>query len=772
MNYLKKIFFWILFPFAACLNAQTVNEFIAMGDAALRNGDLQAARQAYTQARVISPDNPDANFMRALTLIGDLFENPTSKIENTLQSWEINYNRDLYEIATKKILVVIDQNSFRSFASEALQDFYDVEDWYAGSQGIPTLNALQAYDAIIWDLGDQGAAGGNGGSLNSTKESLLTQFLDNGGQLLLVGSNVLDSASPNFRSNTLHVGTFAAGAGGEPLSGFSGDPITDGMAQRLFPKSGNADTLTVASGAIQIFSDPSGAGRGLRYEDTASGGRLVVLPDSFINYLPRINGEVKQEYEVWGTNMANPDENQLRSPESFPEVFTRLGESSTTDTFPIDIEENPFNYFLIRTRGGDRASRIDAVQGFSDVMNKFYAPSTHLNVLDVDNIGSTSEPDNKFGILGPIEDRTQDFQFSTLEGYIFIDAFEDSLTNIMVHTVDGDPWPWDAPNNGETLLERSLDWFGVPKDLSVPSQIPETALSVNDTFDEFGSDLKDRIDLILQDHLSRVESAGTSWRKTITPDMVPPGFRGTQNLTFNHNDILAAQAGLNFINFAFNFLRGYDLNISYSQVTDSDFQLTDNYWNTEATSFFTARSSASFSAAKDSIIAGVGKEIDGITALQASPNNGTPVGIVDFDENSLNDFQEVKDILDQVLLSFMGSTLISHKDIDPIMVNLENLFDTPLDRTDIEDFTFDNGDNIEDVGENEFDFDSWMDPQINGIFPEQTKKAQWYSYITGLEGVPILVTNNDMGGAQINWGSDFFVTKSGGDPETFDLDFK
>jgi hypothetical protein len=71
-------------------------EPLATGDQALRDGSLSAAHAAYGEALKADPASPDANLMRAATLLGDLFENPGTNLSSVLDSFKVSYVHDIY----------------------------------------------------------------------------------------------------------------------------------------------------------------------------------------------------------------------------------------------------------------------------------------------------------------------------------------------------------------------------------------------------------------------------------------------------------------------------------------------------------------------------------------------------------------------------------------------------------------------------------------------------------------------------------------------------
>lgn len=478
------------------LAAQSAADDIAAGDAALRNGNLAGAHAAYGNALAEDPHNPDANLMRALTVWGRYYEDPPASVEDAFSAWGIEWTKNLYAIHRRKVLLVEDRTFCR--CSSVLDDnFYRFEYWYVEYEGLPTASKLREFDVVLWNF-----PGRLAGSLTPEKEELLSAYLDGGGRLLVMGPGVLEPASADFRLNYLKVDSYQELPESRPLIGVTGDPITAGMTQRLNFFTGQPDTSLVAidpaAGASVILTDDSGNGRALRYENAEYGSRLILLPVDY-NLLLRRRGAVRERYQVWGTNTS--------SPALYPYPgYTFLGQATTASDFAA-----PFDYYLIAVKRGE-SIRVDAVEGIRDGIS--YTPQTWMNVLDANAVSSApSEPDGQFAVLGAIE----------YEGYLFVDARADNLSGIRVHVASGDSWPWGDPNNGDSLLEKSLAWLGVPKDVTLPTAIPAHPPSVNATVDSvFGGGIAVAEEMLA--HLEKVEDAGDGWRRIVTKDMLPPFF--------------------------------------------------------------------------------------------------------------------------------------------------------------------------------------------------------------------------------------------------------
>lgn len=162
--------------------------------------------------------------------------------------------------------------------------------WEVHSKGCPTTEFLQQYKAVVWSTGDDRES-----SLTVAEQSVISDFLDNGGKLLITGQNIGydlcgdGSASDSiFLSNYLHVKFVSDSTNGAAAVGVAGDPITGGMVIGITPTpagQGNIsspDEIEAIAPAQLIFKfPPAMRGAGLRYENQTTGARLVYLAFGF-----------------------------------------------------------------------------------------------------------------------------------------------------------------------------------------------------------------------------------------------------------------------------------------------------------------------------------------------------------------------------------------------------------------------------------------------------------------------------------------------------------
>jgi hypothetical protein len=101
---------------------------LATGDQALRDGNLSAAHAAYGEALAANPADLDANLMRAATLLGDLFENPTANLSSVLDSFKVSYVHDLY--GDQEGASALDAESYTDSNGNGEYDYGEYfEDW-------------------------------------------------------------------------------------------------------------------------------------------------------------------------------------------------------------------------------------------------------------------------------------------------------------------------------------------------------------------------------------------------------------------------------------------------------------------------------------------------------------------------------------------------------------------------------------------------------------------------------------------------------------------
>ncbi|MBN1135195.1 MAG: PKD domain-containing protein, partial [Anaerolineae bacterium] len=162
------------------------------------------------------------------------------------------------------ILLVDDDNNAPDalpYFTAALDDMglgYDVFDT-AGGNG-PDQAGLSGYKMVFWFSGD--TWGGTAGP-NSTDETNLAAYLDDGGRLFLSSQDYLyDMDLTTFGSTYLGIGSYANDTGNATAKvGLTGDPIGDGLGpfSLTYPSgfTDYGDVVTAGTGASQAFRSSS-----------------------------------------------------------------------------------------------------------------------------------------------------------------------------------------------------------------------------------------------------------------------------------------------------------------------------------------------------------------------------------------------------------------------------------------------------------------------------------------------------------------------------------
>jgi hypothetical protein len=179
-------------------------------------------------------------------------------------------------IGRPQTLLVADDNAtgMRHFFSDALLDTsatvrYNYDLWDVAVSGDPAWTDVAPYNYIFWVCGDEG-----NNTINTANQAVLTQFLTNGGKLLVDGQNINeDISTTSFYADYLHAQS-GSGTGGSLLTGLTGDPISGGTTLRLLGAecSGTGATspsvIVPANGGIGIYTYGSTANVGaVRYEN-------------------------------------------------------------------------------------------------------------------------------------------------------------------------------------------------------------------------------------------------------------------------------------------------------------------------------------------------------------------------------------------------------------------------------------------------------------------------------------------------------------------------
>lgn len=267
------------------------SDWVAAGDKAAALHDVALADFCYGKAVTASPTNPDANLMRAASRLADLFERPGTNLQAKLDSWQVGYNKDVYDLTRKRVLLVA--NLLPGESNTPVEQLlsgnhhYAYDTWFRDTwdHALPDLEELLAYDVVVWEIS------GWGEGMTAEQESLLRFYMAAGGALLLCGDGILNTATESFQTGFLHVSDPVLDLDWEdaemwPLNGAPNDPIADGLSvfgetPRVFlagmefePERGE-DAFVVTGEAIAILIDAAGRQRALRYTDAATGGMLV-----------------------------------------------------------------------------------------------------------------------------------------------------------------------------------------------------------------------------------------------------------------------------------------------------------------------------------------------------------------------------------------------------------------------------------------------------------------------------------------------------------------
>jgi hypothetical protein len=144
--------------------------------------------------------------------------------------YEEHYELDMV-VGTSTILIVDDDNG------ESLENEYVLAletkgifpmVWEVATKGRPTIEAVQTYEAVIWQTGNDRQT-----SLAADEQAVVASFLDEGGHLVLAGSNIgydlVENGSPAdamFYANYLQAEYVSDSIEDDFLYGVKGDPIT------------------------------------------------------------------------------------------------------------------------------------------------------------------------------------------------------------------------------------------------------------------------------------------------------------------------------------------------------------------------------------------------------------------------------------------------------------------------------------------------------------------------------------------------------------------
>ncbi|RPH95072.1 T9SS C-terminal target domain-containing protein [candidate division KSB1 bacterium] len=114
---------------------------------------------------------------------------------------------------------------YESFYADALSSKnVSAEMWRIVVDGEVSAFALRQYPVVLWSCGDAAFS-----TLTAADQANLTDYLNGGGQLILVGQNIdEDIGASAFYSDYLHVQSVQS-VGSQNLTGAAGNPVSDGM---------------------------------------------------------------------------------------------------------------------------------------------------------------------------------------------------------------------------------------------------------------------------------------------------------------------------------------------------------------------------------------------------------------------------------------------------------------------------------------------------------------------------------------------------------------
>ncbi|UCE17269.1 MAG: T9SS type A sorting domain-containing protein [Gemmatimonadota bacterium] len=215
---------------------------------------LNTSRDATGVTVTLLNDDPDIEIEQGTSSLGDLAQgeqkdNEGNPFSFTVREGSVSHSSLFYVemgadggyaiidsveliVGTPTILLVDDDGGV------ALEDVYTSAlgvrgifpgEWSVSELGCPSVEELQRYEAVIWFTGDDGET-----SLTSDEQTVIAAFLDEGGRLLVSGSNIGrdlvedgSASDQTFYTDYLHseyvsdsiVETFLYGVEGDPISG-------------------------------------------------------------------------------------------------------------------------------------------------------------------------------------------------------------------------------------------------------------------------------------------------------------------------------------------------------------------------------------------------------------------------------------------------------------------------------------------------------------------------------------------------------------------------
>jgi len=181
------------------------------------------------------------------------------------------------------VLLVDDDGgqSHETYLETALSDTgYPTMVWDAKERGRPTQTLADSFWAILWTTG-----GADATSMTLADEAVLSNFLDDGGNLFIASMEYLSSrvAMTPFIENYLHIDSWTDDVGGFSMAGAYGDQIshemTLGLAGGPVPYASNDSFVTDGTPDVTFtaFSSP----RGLKVEE--DGHKVAFISFAFEN---------------------------------------------------------------------------------------------------------------------------------------------------------------------------------------------------------------------------------------------------------------------------------------------------------------------------------------------------------------------------------------------------------------------------------------------------------------------------------------------------------
>ncbi len=145
---------------------------------------------------------------------------------NSDEDWETEYELPM-TIRQPQYLLVDDDNSenFETYYHDEMMKRPIVHDtWSIVDEGLPSQELLNSYNFVVWETGNDETP------LTGDEQTLISDYLDNDGYLLLSGQFIGDDiGETDFHRNYLKARHVADDANSPRLSGVEGHPITDGM---------------------------------------------------------------------------------------------------------------------------------------------------------------------------------------------------------------------------------------------------------------------------------------------------------------------------------------------------------------------------------------------------------------------------------------------------------------------------------------------------------------------------------------------------------------